>query len=243
MNSVREGTAFINTSTVTPAAATEVASAVVRKGCTILDVPLAGSRAAAEGGALILLVSGEQEVMESERDVLETIGQSINYFGPIGRSAVLKLANNQLAAALIRAMGESISTMRSGGRGPNYRSRSIVPDRFTCLRAQEGEARQARLEYGFCPRAHVQGFGSGPADGGVNEMWRCPCSRPWRAFTRRRLRPRSPKRILRLSLNLKASAAPAGRKISKLPGHFPAHVFERERDRRGKRYTAGPRIG
>ena len=68
-----------------------------------------------EGGALILLVSGEQEVLESERDVLETIGQSINYFGPIGRSAVFKLANNQLAAALIRAMGESIALCEAAG--------------------------------------------------------------------------------------------------------------------------------
>jgi 3-hydroxyisobutyrate dehydrogenase len=115
LSRVRPGTAFINTSTVTPAAATAVASAVAAKGCTILDVPLAGSRAAAEAGALILLVSGEQEVLDSQSDVLKSIGQSITYFGPIGRSAVFKLANNQLAAALVRAMGESIALCEAAG--------------------------------------------------------------------------------------------------------------------------------
>ena len=115
LSRVRSGTTFINTSTVTPGAVTAVAEAVEDKGCQMLDVPLAGSRAAAEGGGLILLVSGAQEVVDAQRDVFDAISQNVVYFGALGRSAVFKLANNQLSATLLRAMGESIALCEAVG--------------------------------------------------------------------------------------------------------------------------------
>lgn len=112
---VRPGTTFINTSTVTPGAVTTVAEAVEAKGCTMLDVPLAGSRAAAEAGALVLLVSGAREIVDLQRDIFDTIGQTFTYFGPLGRSAVFKLANNQFAATILKAIGESIALCEAAG--------------------------------------------------------------------------------------------------------------------------------
>jgi 3-hydroxyisobutyrate dehydrogenase len=113
--SARAGTAFINTTTVTPGCAKEVAVAVEAGGCTFLDAPMTGSKVAAASGKLGLLVSGRPAVIESQRDLLTTVAATITELGPVGNSAVFKLANNQVAATLIRAIGESIALCEAVG--------------------------------------------------------------------------------------------------------------------------------
>jgi 3-hydroxyisobutyrate dehydrogenase len=111
----RPGTAFINTTTVTPACAREVGAAVEAAGCAFLDAPMTGSKAAAAAGKLGLLVSGRSEAIASQRDLLDTLAASILEFGPVGNSAAFKLANNQVAATLVRAIGESLSLCEAAG--------------------------------------------------------------------------------------------------------------------------------
>lgn len=114
LGAARPGTVFINMSTVTPALVRELGAAIERRGCRFLDAPVTGSKAAAASGKLGLLVSGPAEVLESVREVLSALG-SITPFGPLGHSATFKLANNQLAAVLIRAIGEGIALCEAAG--------------------------------------------------------------------------------------------------------------------------------
>lgn len=114
LGAARPGTVFINMSTVTPALVRELGTAIERRGCRFLDAPVTGSKAAAAAGTLGLLVSGPAEVLESVREVLSALG-SITPFGPLGHSATFKLANNQLAAVLIRAIGEGMALCEAGG--------------------------------------------------------------------------------------------------------------------------------
>ncbi len=116
LGAARPGTVFINMSTVTPALVREIGAAVEARGCGYLDVPVTGSKAAAAEGRLGLLASGREEVLECRRDVLSAVGV-ITPFGPLGHSAAFKLANNQLAAALIRAMGEGVALCEAAGLG------------------------------------------------------------------------------------------------------------------------------
>lgn len=115
LSKARPGTTFINSSTVTPGLVREVGAAIEARGCKFLDAPLTGSKVAAASGKLGFLVSGKPEVVESQREILNALGQSITEFGPIGNSAVFKLANNQLAATLVRAMGESLALCEAAG--------------------------------------------------------------------------------------------------------------------------------
>jgi 3-hydroxyisobutyrate dehydrogenase len=115
LSKARLGTTFINSSTVTPALVREVGAAIEARGCTFLDAPVTGSKAAAASGKLGFLVSGRPEVIESQLDVLTALGQTITKFGALGESAVFKLANNQLAAILTRAFGESLALTEAAG--------------------------------------------------------------------------------------------------------------------------------
>jgi 3-hydroxyisobutyrate dehydrogenase-like beta-hydroxyacid dehydrogenase len=115
LSGARPGTTIINSSTVTPALAREVGAAVEARGCHFLDAPVTGSKAAAASGKLGVLVSGKPEVIESQSDILRSLGQTITNFGALGNSAVFKLANNQLAATLVRALGESLALCAAAG--------------------------------------------------------------------------------------------------------------------------------
>jgi len=111
----KPGTTFIDMSTVTPGMARQLAEGAAAHGCNFLDAPVSGSKAAAAGGQLNIMVGGSAEVLEAQRDVLAAMGQNIVHVGSNGASAYLKLANNQLAAVLLAAMGESLAMVEKAG--------------------------------------------------------------------------------------------------------------------------------
>jgi len=115
LSKARPGTTFINSSTVTPGLVQEVGTAIEARGCAFFDAPVTGSKVAAASGKLGFIVSGRPEAIEAQMDVLSDLGQSVLNLGALGNSAVFKLANNQLAATIIRAMGESLALCESAG--------------------------------------------------------------------------------------------------------------------------------
>ena len=112
---VAKGTLFINMSTVTPALSIELRDSIQAAECSYLEAPMTGSKRAAEEGQLGLLVSGDKELLEDQQELLSEIAASISYLGKIGNSAVFKLANNQLAATLVRAIGENLMLCDAAG--------------------------------------------------------------------------------------------------------------------------------
>jgi 3-hydroxyisobutyrate dehydrogenase len=120
------GSVVINVTTVTPGCAKEVGAAIEAKGCGFLDAPMTGSKAAAASGKIGFLVSGRAEVLESQRELLGTVGAAITEFGAVGNSATYKLANNQVAATLIRAIGESLALCEAAGM-----DRAVVMEALT----------------------------------------------------------------------------------------------------------------
>ncbi len=113
--SARPGTTFVEMSTVTPSLVQAMVEEAKAHGHSYLDVPVTGSKDAAAGGKLNLLVGGPAEVLEAQRDVLEAISQSITHLGPNGASAYFKLANNQFAAVMLAALGESLAMVEQAG--------------------------------------------------------------------------------------------------------------------------------
>jgi 3-hydroxyisobutyrate dehydrogenase-like beta-hydroxyacid dehydrogenase len=89
-----EGLILIDSSTVDPQTTRRVATAATRMKVQMLDAPVGGGMANAVQGNLIMLVGGEREVLESCRDIFETVGKRIIHAGPIGAGEALKLSNN-----------------------------------------------------------------------------------------------------------------------------------------------------
>jgi 3-hydroxyisobutyrate dehydrogenase-like beta-hydroxyacid dehydrogenase len=95
---LKAGAVVLNTSTVAPAEAAELAR---RLGPDYVHAPVLGSVRAVAAGALHLLVSGDAEPFDKVRPVLDALG-TVHRVGDAATAAALKLvANSSLAGAVL----------------------------------------------------------------------------------------------------------------------------------------------
>lgn len=97
-DSLRADTVVLNTSTVAPAEAAELAR---RLGASYVHAPVLGSVPAAAGGTLRILAAADHGALDRVRPVLETLG-TVQRCDDAATAAALKLiANNSLAGAVL----------------------------------------------------------------------------------------------------------------------------------------------
>lgn len=97
-DSLRPDTIVLNTSTIAPAEAAELARHL---GPSYVHAPLLGSVPAAAAGALQILAAAEQDALDRVRPVLETLG-TVRRVDDAATAAALKLiANSSLAGAVL----------------------------------------------------------------------------------------------------------------------------------------------
>ncbi len=104
----------------------ELGSLCQARGLQFLDMPLTGSRAGAEGGALRLLIGGDKAVLESVRADLEVIAEKIFYFGPAGSGMRFKLMLNTLIGVQTNAAAQAILLAKKAGIDPAAFREAIV---------------------------------------------------------------------------------------------------------------------
>jgi 3-hydroxyisobutyrate dehydrogenase len=109
------GKVWIDMSTVAPAHSREMAVAANAAGWQLLDAPVAGSTGPAKEGKLGIMVGGEREVFEAQRDVLSTMGSHLYYLGPQGCGTLAKLCVNLLVAAQMSSLAEAMVLAAKGG--------------------------------------------------------------------------------------------------------------------------------
>ncbi|MFD5033702.1 nuclear transport factor 2 family protein [Streptomyces sp. NPDC058405] len=97
-DSLRTGTIVLNTSTIAPAEASNLARQL---GPSYVHAPVLGSVPAAAAGALRILAAADPDALDRVRPVLETLG-TVRQVDDASTAAALKLiANNSLAGAVL----------------------------------------------------------------------------------------------------------------------------------------------
>ncbi|MEM9294017.1 MAG: NAD(P)-dependent oxidoreductase [Acidobacteriota bacterium] len=116
LGGLEEGAIAIESSTVTPTWAKELANALREAGAQLLEAPVLGSRPQAEAGQLIYLLSGPEAVQRAAEPVLQHLGGRILPVGApgegYGQAAVAKLAINTYFATQAAALGEALTALR-----------------------------------------------------------------------------------------------------------------------------------
>jgi 3-hydroxyisobutyrate dehydrogenase-like beta-hydroxyacid dehydrogenase len=115
MESLRRGSTYVDSSTVSPALARKVASACTERGVGFLDAPVTGGTWGAEKGELVFMVGGEKEVLDRARLVLETLGKHIFLLGSNGAGQTVKLAMNLILALQVDALAEALALVTIAG--------------------------------------------------------------------------------------------------------------------------------
>ncbi|WP_231444573.1 NAD(P)-dependent oxidoreductase [Brevibacterium zhoupengii] len=96
-------------STVGPEAVRAAAQRAEAQGIGVLDAPVTGGIAGVVAGTLRMLASGPQEVLESRRAVLESLGTIIDCGGRIGDGQSFKAVNQLLCSVHVVAAAEALS--------------------------------------------------------------------------------------------------------------------------------------
>ncbi|HSR12018.1 MAG TPA: 3-hydroxyisobutyrate dehydrogenase [Thermodesulfobacteriota bacterium] len=96
---IKPGVRAVDSSTIDPHTAREVAAAAAKQGNPVLDAPVSGGTAGAEKATLTFMVGGRKEDYEAVKPVLSWMGKNVVHCGPEGNGQVAKICNN-LALAI-----------------------------------------------------------------------------------------------------------------------------------------------
>ena len=106
---------FVQMGTISPNESRELFARISRLGAKYIEAPVLGSIPEALSGKLIVMVGGGLDDFNYVVPVLDCLGEKPILIGDIGTAAALKLAMNQLIAALTTAFSLSLGfCMRNG---------------------------------------------------------------------------------------------------------------------------------
>ena len=109
---------LIDSSTIDPMSAREVAAAAAENGNRMVDAPVSGGTGGATAGTLTFMVGGEQADFDAALPILQAMGKNIVHCGPTGNGQVAKVANNMLLAITMIGTAEAMNLGVALGMDP-----------------------------------------------------------------------------------------------------------------------------
>jgi len=109
---------LMDCSTIDVASARAVGAAAAEKGLAMLDAPVSGGIAAANGGTLTFMVGGEDAAFARGEPILSAMGKAVIHAGAIGTGQAAKIANNMLLGASMVATCEAFLLAKKLGLDP-----------------------------------------------------------------------------------------------------------------------------
>lgn len=115
LNGLSSSALAIESSTLTPGWLGELGVAMMARGVTFIDAPVAGSRMQADAGQLVFMAGGTTAAIERARPVLLQMGSALHHIGPAGSGMWLKLVVNALFSTQVAAMAELFALLKAAG--------------------------------------------------------------------------------------------------------------------------------
>ena len=103
----RPGTLLIDCSTIDVASARAVGAQAAERGFAMVDAPVSGGIAAANGGTLTFMVGGEAAAFARAEPILADMGKAVIHAGVPGAGQAAKIANNMILGATMVATCEA----------------------------------------------------------------------------------------------------------------------------------------
>src|SRR5271170_3458589 len=103
----RQGTLFIDCSTIDVTSARKAHALAAARGIATLDAPVSGGVGGAKAATLTFMVGGSTHAFERGKPVLEHMGKRIVHCGEAGNGQVAKICNNMILGASMIAVSEA----------------------------------------------------------------------------------------------------------------------------------------
>lgn len=151
---------LIDSSTIDPLSAREVAAAAAERGNRMIDAPVSGGTAGAAAGTLTFMVGGEQADYHAALPVLQTMGRNIVHCGPAGNGQVAKVANNLLLAISMIGTAEAMNLGVALGMEPGVLAGVLNTSSGRCWSADTYNPYPGVMDNVPAARGYTGGFGS-----------------------------------------------------------------------------------
>jgi 3-hydroxyisobutyrate dehydrogenase len=106
---VTRGVPLVDSSTIDPHTARDVAALAAKQSNPMADAPVSGGTGGAEAATLTFMVGATSELFAKLQPVLATMGKNIVHCGDSGNGQVAKICNNMLLAISMIGVSEAMS--------------------------------------------------------------------------------------------------------------------------------------
>ena len=113
-----EGAVLLDCSTIDVATAKEVIAKAEAAGYDMVDAPVSGGIAAANGGTLTFMVGGTEKAFKRAEQVLNAMGKAVIHAGDAGAGQTAKICNNMLLAISMIGTAEAMKMAEKLGLDP-----------------------------------------------------------------------------------------------------------------------------
>ena len=103
----RQGTLFIDCSTIDVASARKAHALAAARGIATLDAPVSGGVGGAKAATLTFMVGGSAHAFARGKPILERMGKRVVHCGDAGNGQVAKICNNLILGASMIAVSEA----------------------------------------------------------------------------------------------------------------------------------------
>ncbi len=157
---VAGGIPLIDSSTIDPHTARDVAAAAANRGNPMADAPVSGGTGGAESGSLTFMVGAAPALFESIRPILAHMGKNIVHCGDSGTGQVAKICNNLLLGISMIGAAEAMNLGASLGIDPKVLAGIINTSSGRCWSTDTYNPYPGVMDNVPAARGYAGGFGT-----------------------------------------------------------------------------------
>jgi 3-hydroxyisobutyrate dehydrogenase len=154
------GTLLIDSSTIDPHTARDVASDARGRSFRMVDAPVSGGTGGAEAGTLTFMVGGAAEDFERAKPILQAMGKNIVHCGGAGNGQVAKICNNMMLAIEMIATAEGMSLAAKLGMDPKVFAAIANTSSGRCWSSDTYNPYPGVIDTAPASRGYTGGFGA-----------------------------------------------------------------------------------
>ena len=156
----KPGTLLVDSSTIDPLTAREVAFDARARGLAMVDAPVSGGTAGAEAATLTFMVGGSARDFEAASPLLACMGKNLVHCGAGGNGQVAKICNNMMLAIGMIATSEAMTLAARLGMDPKVFAGIVNTSSGRCWSSDTYNPYPGVMESVPAARGYSGGFGS-----------------------------------------------------------------------------------
>jgi 3-hydroxyisobutyrate dehydrogenase len=158
LTGVRHGVTLIDSSTIDPQTAREIAAIAAERGHSMADAPVSGGTAGAQAGTLTFMVGAPADVFDRIGPLLRQMGRNIVHCGGPGTGQVAKICNNMLLGISMIGVAEAMNLGVALGIDPKILAGIINTSSGRCWSSDTYNPYPGVMEHVPAAREYTGGF-------------------------------------------------------------------------------------